>query len=103
MEIYVMDADGRNQRRLTRNASPNTNPSWSPDGKRIIFVSTRHGNPEIYTMNADGPQQVRRLTKNPFADRDPTWFDPAFAVAPFAVAPTGKKITIWGWLKQVDQ
>ena len=41
-EIYMMDADGKNQRRLTKNDFPDTDPSWSPDGKRIIFVSDRN-------------------------------------------------------------
>ena len=104
-EIYVMDADGKNQRRITRNPSRNTDPSWSPDGKRIVFVSNREGNKEIYVMNADGARQVRRRTKDGSEDTDPTWFDPAVAVevAPFAVAPTGKKLTMWGWLKQVNK
>ena len=104
-DIYVMNADGENQRRLTRNLAPDTEPSWSPDGKHIAFVSTRDGNKEIYVMNADGARRVRRLTKDRSDDTDPTWFNPAFAVevAPFAVGPANKKITMWGWLKQVDR
>ena len=104
-DIYVIDADGKNQRRLTKNTSRNTDPSWSPDGKRIVFVSNRDRNYEIYVMNADGARQVRRRTKDGSDDTDPAWFDPAFAVevAPFAVSPTGKKFTMWGWLKQVDR
>ena len=101
-EIYVMNADGSNQRRLTRNPSPDTNPSWSPDGKRIVFVSHRDGNYEIYVMNADGARQVRRRTKDGSDDTDPAWFDPAFVPA-FAVSPAGKKLTMWGWFKQVDR
>ena len=56
-------------------------------------------------MNADGARQVRRRTKDGRDDTDPAWFDSAFAVevAPFAVSPTGKKFTMWGWLKQVDR
>ena len=103
-DIYVIDADGKNRRKLTRNPSRNTDPSWSPDGERIVFVSDRDGNYEIYVMNADGARQVRRRTKDGSEDTDPTWFDPAFAVeiAPFAVAPAGKKFTMWGRLKAED-
>ena len=97
-EIYVIDADGGNQRNLTNNPFSDRDPSWSPDGKRIAFVSTRDGNREIYVIDAEGAQQTRRLTNNPRNDINPAWFDPAFAVA-----PAGKKFTMWGWLKQVDR
>ena len=103
--IYVVDADGKNLRKLDPNNQGGWYPSWSPDGKRIVFVSHRAGNYEIYVMNADGARQVGRRTKDGSDDTDPAWFDPAFAVevAPFAVAPAGKKLTMWGWLKQVGR
>ena len=64
-QIYVMDNDGKNQRKtLYRNPYYERNPSWSPDSKRVVFVSRRNGNRDIYVMNADGLRQVRRLTKN---------------------------------------
>ena len=76
-EIYVMNADGKNQRRLTNNGFYNTDPSWSPDGTRIAFVSEREGNfagkrKHIYVMDADGKNQ-RKLSRNPFAEWDPAW------------------------------
>ena len=80
-EIYVMDADGGNQQRLTNNPDGDWEPSWSPDGKRIVFRSNRdghvhfiHGLPtyEIYVMDADGGNQ-QRLTNNPNDDRSPSW------------------------------
>ena len=64
---------------------------------RIAFMSDRDGNDEIYVINADGGNP-RNLTNNPQNDLGPAWYNPAFAVA-----PTGKKFTIWGWLKQIDR
>ena len=70
-QIYVMNADGSEQTRLT-GTSDNTFPSWSPDCKKIVFVSVRDQNDEIYVMNADGSEQTR-LTRSPAYDTTPSW------------------------------
>ena len=70
-EIYVMDADGGNQQRLTENRGNEWFPSWSPDGKRIVFTMSDNGT-EIYVMDADGGNQ-QRLTNNQRNDRWPSW------------------------------
>ena len=39
-------------------------PSWSPDGKKIAFVSYKDGNPQIYVMNADGTNHTNMSGKD---------------------------------------
>lgn len=71
-QIYRMDADGANQRALTRGAQESTEPAGSPDGTRIAFTSYRDGNAEIYVMDVDGGN-LRRLTSDPQSDNAPAW------------------------------
>jgi WD40-like Beta Propeller Repeat len=71
-EIYTMNPDGSDLKRLT-NAPGNDGPArWSPDGTKIVFSSDRDGNGEVYTMNADGSGQTR-LTNDPALDSLPSW------------------------------
>ena len=60
-EIYTARADGSELRRLTRNAAYDAEATVSPDGRRVVFTSTRDGDIELYTMNLDG-SDVRRVT-----------------------------------------
>ncbi len=73
-EIYVMNADGSDQTRLTNNSDWDRNASWSPDGTRIAFDSESHitGNNDIFVINADGTGQTR-LTDNSRKDQQPAW------------------------------
>ena len=48
-----MDADGSNLERLTFREGDDSYPSWSPDGKRILFAAERNGFWDIYVMDAD--------------------------------------------------
>jgi Tol biopolymer transport system component len=71
-EIYVMNADGSNQVRLTHHPSRDENPDWSPDGSQIAFYSERVGNAEIFVMNADG-SHLLRITHDPWYSSLPRW------------------------------
>src|SRR6266516_4566956 len=72
-EIYLMDGDGTNVRRVTENTYSDGFPSLSPDGKRIVFSCRRGGSDfEICVMNADGTGQVQ-LTDNTIGDLTPSW------------------------------
>ncbi len=60
-EIYSQKLDGTDQRKLTSNGAYNAEATVSPDGRRIVFTSTRDGDLDLYTMNTDG-SDVRRVT-----------------------------------------
>jgi Tol biopolymer transport system component len=88
-DIYVADADGTNVVNLTNSLGIpgrgqfNDWPTWSPDGKKISFISDRDGKPadfgirfkyawQIYTMDADGSNVIRIINNN-YADGSPSW------------------------------
>ena len=67
-----MNADGSNQTNLTNHPSAESEPSWSPDGTRIVFGALRDENYDLYVMDADGSNQVR-ITNNPAVEQEPAW------------------------------
>lgn len=76
-QIWVMDPDGSNQKKLTDHGM---DPTWSPDDKQIAFASKRDGIFQIYAMNADG-SNLRRLTKHNAEDSNPSWAPDGAAIA----------------------
>jgi Tol biopolymer transport system component len=92
LDIYVMNADGTNLRRLTSGAN-NGDPAWSPDGTRISFGSDREGGNKlnVFAMNADGSQQVQ-LTHFGVPDEagDTNWSSDGKKIA-FEVDVNGRK------------
>jgi Tol biopolymer transport system component len=78
-DVYTANVDGTEEVRLTDAPGLEGMGTWSPDGRRIAFVSDRDGNWEIYVMASDGTKQ-RRLTNTPVDEGSPVW------------SPDGKKI-----------
>ena len=71
-EIYLMNPDGSQQKRLTQNSARDSSPVWSPDGEQILFVSNRDGVSDLYVMDADG-KRVRRVFGKSARRMEPTW------------------------------
>ena len=60
-QLYTIDIDGKNERHFNPNRYDCYNPTVSPDGKTIAYVSARDGDTEIYLIDADG-KNMRRIT-----------------------------------------
>jgi TolB protein len=75
--FYVSSRDGnseiyREAQRLTASTRDDWQPTPSPDGKTIAFLSDRDGTPHLYMMNADGAN-LRRVTTHAGEESAPTW------------------------------
>jgi Tol biopolymer transport system component len=85
MEIWMMNADGSNQRQITNLGGANFAPFMTPDGRRIIFSSNyknpRSGNFDLYLVNTDGTG-LEQVTTSPVFDGFPQF------------SPDGKKL-VW--------
>ncbi len=64
VDIWRVDADGTRLRQLTRNAARDADPSWAPDGRSFVFVSTRDGAAQLWRMPMDGgePEQLTDIS-----------------------------------------
>ena len=72
-DIYIMDASSRQIVELTRDQGRNERPSWAPDGRHLVFESTRTGvgTRQIWTMLADGTQPHQLTTTG--HNESPNW------------------------------
>jgi len=71
-QINTVNADGSESKTVIPHKAFEESPRWSPDGKGLLFVSTRDGNQEIYRADADG-KNIKRLTSEVAADYAPSW------------------------------
>lgn len=72
LQINNIAADGTDNKVLIPHKAFEESPRWSPDGKRIAWVSTRDGNQEIYSIDESG-KEMKRLTSEIAFDNNPAW------------------------------
>jgi TolB protein len=90
-DIYTVCPDGSELINLTNDPSFDSHPSWSPDGTKIAFASSRAGNSQIYIMDADGNNPIKKTSD--YENDFPIWL------------PDGKQIAfrttdakgLWWW------
>jgi Tol biopolymer transport system component len=70
--IHVVSIDGSSQAVLTASREVSFSPTWSPDGRKLAFVSIRNGLYEIYMMNDDGTHRTP-ITHNAATNTAPAW------------------------------
>ena len=80
-DIYLVSADGKQQRRLTRSPKSDAHPRWSADGNFVYFTSTRGGSSQIYRIDVRGGE-AQQMT------------DLALDVSDFAMSADGKYFAI---------
>ncbi|WP_233570537.1 MULTISPECIES: Tol-Pal system beta propeller repeat protein TolB [Prosthecochloris] len=71
-ELYLVGRDGRIGRRLTRSRGIDVSPTFSPDGTKMAFVSSRHGAPQVFIKNLATGRE-KRLTFHGRYNTQPAW------------------------------
>jgi dipeptidyl aminopeptidase/acylaminoacyl peptidase len=71
-EIWRVALDGSNVRQMTSGREEDSSPAFSPDGKRLLFVSSRSGSSQLWTMPVDGGEATQ-LTEFAPGVADPVW------------------------------
>jgi TolB protein len=70
-DLYIVDPTSMQLLELTRDQGRNERPSWAPDGRHLVFESTRSGERQIWTMLADGTQAHQLTTSG--HNESPNW------------------------------
>src|SRR5690242_10506604 len=78
--VWMLDVRSREVRQFTSSGKSEYSPRWSPDGRKLAFISDREDSPQIYLMSIDGGEAVR-LTEGKNGMRSFEW------------SPDGKQIS----------
>ena len=86
-EIYIVDFDGYNKRKITKNGSINLQPSWSPDGTKIAYTSYVNGNPDLYVADIE-KQKIKRISSRKGINIGASWH-PTLPQIALTLSPKG--------------
>ena len=93
-DLFLINTDGSNLRKI-HGTEQSYQARWSPDGRSIVFDSTRDGGDwDIYLMSADG-SNLRRLTSNAAVDARPVWSADGRQIAFHSNQHGGRKLEIY--------
>jgi Tol biopolymer transport system component len=95
-ELFVMDADGTNVRRITENSFVDGNPTWSPDGLTIaVERCCPKGSSEIFAIDVASRLDVNLTSSASQMEFDPSWSPDGTTIAFVAFTPGEGNIDIW--------
>jgi Tol biopolymer transport system component len=92
LDVFVANADGTGEQRITDDPAADWSPAWSPDGTKLAFTSNRSGNDDVWIVGVDG-DGATDLTNNPAADQVPVWSPDGARIA-FVSDRTGD-VEVW--------
>jgi serine/threonine protein kinase/Tol biopolymer transport system component len=93
-QVWLYDLSRETLTRLTFEGNTNQTPAWTPDGKRIAFISNKEGPQNIFWQLADGSGGLERLTTSEYTDAPMSWSPDGQSLAFFEVNPTTQR-DIW--------
>jgi Tol biopolymer transport system component len=92
-DLWIANADGSGNRQVTFDVKANYVPVFSPDGRYLVFVSTRAGSPDIWRMDADGTNPIP-LTNDPDLTGEPS-FSPDGTFVYYSIMDGQRNSSIW--------
>jgi Tol biopolymer transport system component len=93
-QVWLYDLARETSTRLTFEGNVNSNPSWTPDGKRIAFQSNKEGQSNIFWQLADGSGGLERLTTSEYLQSPMSWSPDGQLLAFMEINPTTER-DIW--------
>ncbi len=94
-DLWIYDAVRGLRTRFTFDPSPDTNPVWSPDGKRIVYRSTPRGIPDLYVKTVEGTDEGQLLLQSDVAKYPRNWSADGRFIAYEIRGIAGKLTDIW--------